>query len=144
MTSSYQLFSQWTFQATFVFQFLFIYFWLFISIFLSIYLSIYPKAHIKKTRTFYCKTQSLRREKISELLTRNWFMYGISSNRNLKIFFISDIFLWALSHGRAKAGRPPRTYVQQLCADTGCSHEDLPGPMHDRDEWRERVRELKC
>ena len=37
------------------------------------------------------------------------------------------------SHGRAKAGRPARTYIQQLCADTGCSLEDLSGEMVDRD-----------
>ena len=35
--------------------------------------------------------------------------------------FISDVLLWTPSHGRAKAGRPTRTYIQQLCADTGCS-----------------------
>ena len=36
------------------------------------------------------------------------------------------------SHGRAKAGRPTRTYIQQLCADTWCSLEDLPGAMDER------------
>ena len=39
---------------------------------------------------------------------------------------ISDILLWTPSHGRVKAGRPARTYIHQLCADTECSHEDLP------------------
>ena len=34
---------------------------------------------------------------------------------------INDILLWTPSHGRAKAGRLARTYIQQLCADTGCS-----------------------
>ena len=34
---------------------------------------------------------------------------------------ISDVLPWASAHGRAKAGRPARTYVQQLCEDTGCS-----------------------
>ena len=29
------------------------------------------------------------------------------------------------SYGRAKAGRPARTYIQQLCEDMGCSPEDL-------------------
>ena len=28
----------------------------------------------------------------------------------------------------------------QLCADTGCSPEDLPGAMDDREGWRERDR----
>ena len=31
---------------------------------------------------------------------------------------ISDVLLWTPSHWRAKAGRPARTYIQQLCADT--------------------------
>ena len=55
---------------------------------------------------------------------------------------ISNILLWTPSHGRAKAGWPARTYIQQLCADTGCSLEDLPGVMDDRDGWWERVREI--
>ena len=33
---------------------------------------------------------------------------------------ISDVLLWTPTHGRAKAGRPARTYIQQLCEDTGC------------------------
>ena len=48
---------------------------------------------------------------------------------------ISDILLWTPSHRRAKVGRPARTYIQQLCADTGCSLEDLPGVMNNRDRW---------
>ena len=39
---------------------------------------------------------------------------------------ISDVLLWTSSYGRAKAGRPARTYIQQLCENTGCSPEDLP------------------
>ena len=48
---------------------------------------------------------------------------------------ISDILLWTPSHGRAKAGQPAQTYIQQLYADTGCSIEDLPGAMDDREGW---------
>ena len=55
---------------------------------------------------------------------------------------ISDILLWTPSHRRAKAGRPARTYIQQLCADTGYSLEDLPGAMNNRDVWRERIRQI--
>ena len=47
------------------------------------------------------------------------------------------------SHGRAKTGRPARTYIQQLCANTGCSLEDLPEAMDDREGWWERVREIR-
>ena len=46
--------------------------------------------------------------------------------------------------GRAKAGRPARTYIQQLCEDTGCSPEDLPEAMNDREKWRERFRVYPC
>ena len=42
------------------------------------------------------------------------------------------------THGRAKAGRPARTYIQRLCEDTGCCPEDLHRAMNDREEWRER------
>ena len=54
---------------------------------------------------------------------------------------ISDILQWTPLHGRAKAGWPARTYIQQLCADTGYS---LPGAMDEREGWRERVREIRA
>ena len=56
----------------------------------------------------------------------------------------SDVLLWTPSHGREKAGRPARTYVQQLCEDAGCSHEDLPEAMNGREGWRERVRDIRA
>ena len=57
---------------------------------------------------------------------------------------ISDVLLWTPRYGRAKAGRPAQTYIQQLCEDTGCSHEDLPEAMNDREKWRERVRDIRA
>ena len=57
---------------------------------------------------------------------------------------ISNILLWASSHGWAKAGQPARTYIQQLRANTGCSLEELLGVMDDRVGWRERVREIRA
>ena len=51
---------------------------------------------------------------------------------------ISDVLLWAPTHGRAKAERPARTYIQQLCEDTGCSPDDLPKAMNDREGWLEK------
>ena len=56
---------------------------------------------------------------------------------------ISDVLLWTPTYGRAKAERPARTYIQQLCEDTGCSPEDLPEAMNDREMWRERVRDIR-
>ena len=58
----------------------------------------------------------------------------------VRFCFISDVLLWTPTYGRAKAGRPARTYIQQLCEDIGCSPEDLQEAMDDREKWRERVR----
>ena len=57
---------------------------------------------------------------------------------------ISDVLLWTPTYGRAKAGRPARTYIQQLCEDTGCCPEDLPEAMDVRKKWRERVRDIRA
>ena len=57
---------------------------------------------------------------------------------------ISDVLLWTPTYGRAKAGRPARTYIQQLCEDTGCNPEDLPEKMNDWEKWRERVRDIRA
>ena len=57
---------------------------------------------------------------------------------------IRDVLLWIPTHGRTKTGRPARTYIQQLCEDTGCCPEDLPRAMNDREEWRERVRDIRA
>ena len=48
---------------------------------------------------------------------------------------ISDFLLWTPSYGWEKAGRPAQTYIQQLC-------EDTPEAMNDREEWREKVRDI--
>ena len=55
---------------------------------------------------------------------------------------ISDVLLWTPTYGQAKAGQPAQTYIQQLCEDMGCSPEDLPEAMNDREKWRERIRDI--
>ena len=55
---------------------------------------------------------------------------------------ISDVLLWTPAYGQAKAGQPARTYIQQLCEDTGCSPEDLSEAMNYREKWRERESEI--
>ena len=55
---------------------------------------------------------------------------------------VSDVLQWTPTYGQAKAGRPARTYIQQLCEDTGCNSEDLPEAMNDREKWREMVRDI--
>ena len=57
---------------------------------------------------------------------------------------ISVILIWTPAYGQAKAGRPARTYIQQLCEDTGCSSEDLPEAMNYWEKWRERVRDIRA
>ena len=57
---------------------------------------------------------------------------------------ISDVLLWTPAYGQAKAGRPVRTYIQQLCEDMGCSPEDLSEAMNDKEKWRERVRDIRA
>ena len=57
---------------------------------------------------------------------------------------VSDVLLWTPTYGQAKAGRPARTYIQQLCEDTGCNPEDLPEAMNDREKWREMVRYIRA
>ena len=54
---------------------------------------------------------------------------------------INDTLLWTPSHGRAKVGRPARTYLQPIYL---CRYRMWPGgPVRsDRDGWQERVREI--
>ena len=57
---------------------------------------------------------------------------------------ISDVLLWTPAYGRAKAGRPARTYIQQLCENTRYSPEDLLEAMNNREKWRERVMDIRA
>ena len=57
---------------------------------------------------------------------------------------ISDVFLWTPSHGRAKAGRPARTYIQQLCADKGFIPEDLLKAMDDGERFAREGQGYPC
>ena len=43
-----------------------------------------------------------------------------------------------------RIARTARTYIQQLCEDMGCCPEDLPRAMNEREEWRERVRDIRA
>ena len=57
---------------------------------------------------------------------------------------VSDVLLWTPTYGQAKAGQPARTYIQQLCEDTGWNAEDLPEAMNDREKWREMVKDIRA
>ena len=55
---------------------------------------------------------------------------------------ISNVLLWTPTHGHTSVGQSEKTYTHHISADTGCSLEDLPGVIDDRDGWWERFREL--
>ena len=57
---------------------------------------------------------------------------------------VRDVLLWTPAYGQSKARRPARTYIEQLCDDTGCNPEELPEAMNDRETWRERVRYIRA
>ena len=86
-----------------------------------------------------CMASSQLSRKLSKLRTRHTGHRWRSRDE-----LINDILLWTPSRGQAKVGRPTKTYIQQLYADTGCSLGDLPGTMNNRDRWRERVREIRA
>ena len=56
----------------------------------------------------------------------------------------SDLLLRIPTYDQIKAGRPARTYIQQLCEDTGCNPEDLPEAMNNREKWRQMVRDIRA
>ena len=57
---------------------------------------------------------------------------------------VSDVLLWTPAYGQSKAGRPARTFIQQLCDNTGCNPEDLPEAMNNRETWRESVWDIRA
>ena len=64
--------------------------------------------------------------------------------RRSKDKLISDVLLWTPSHGQVDVGCPARTYLQQLCTDTGYSLGDLPEAIRDTDEWQGRIGEIRA
>ena len=56
----------------------------------------------------------------------------------------NDVLPWTPSHERAKAGRPVRTFIQQLCGDKECGPEDLPKAIDDREVWQKTVRNIRA
>ena len=55
---------------------------------------------------------------------------------------ISNVFLSTLStHGSVSVGCTAKSYIQQLCVDTGCRQENLQRAMGNRYWWWERERE---
>ena len=49
---------------------------------------------------------------------------------------ISNILLKTPRYGLSCVGGPAKTYINQLCADTGYGVDEQPGTIDDRDVWR--------
>ena len=56
----------------------------------------------------------------------------------------SEVLLWEPSHGKRSRGRPRKTYVDLLIADTACTYEDLANLMDDRNRWKELINESQA
>ena len=54
---------------------------------------------------------------------------------------LHSVILWEPLHGKAKRGRPRRTYVDSLRMDTGLKEtQDIAGVITDKGRWRELIR----
>ena len=56
---------------------------------------------------------------------------------------ISDVLLWTPTYGRAKAGRPVRTYFSSSMRIRDIAL-NLPEAMNDREKRRERARDIRA
>ena len=52
---------------------------------------------------------------------------------------INDILQWTLTYGHTNIGQPAKTYIHQLCGNTGCCLEYLLIGTNDERESRESV-----
>ena len=57
---------------------------------------------------------------------------------------VSNLTLWTPKHGKAKVGRPSKTYTKQFTQDADCQLEDLPRAMEGREYWRGRVNMVRA
>ena len=109
-----------------------------------IYIFIYGCTTWTLTKRLEKKLHGNDTRMLRAILNKSWRQHPTRHQLYSRDELISDVLLWIPTHGRAKAGRPARTYIQQLCEDTGCCPEDLPRAMNDREKWRERVRDIRA
>ena len=98
----------------------------------------------------YKKGSMLLKQKLYHGINRLFLSHGNLSMAELLSHYVGhcwrsndeiicDVLLWTISHRRANVARLTRTYLLQLCTNTGCSLEYLPGEMDDKDGWREEI-----
>ena len=116
------------------------------NIILSLYIYIYIYIYI---HIYVCCRQDLRHQVYGHLppITKTIQVRRAKHAGHCwrsKDELVSDVLLWTPTYGQAKARRPARSYIQQLCEDTGCNPADLPEVMNDREKWREMVRDIRA
>ena len=89
----------------------------------------------------HCKTVNVRTHGRSDRYIDRYVTKAIilPTAKSCKEELAGDVLLWQPKHGKQSAGRPKKTYIDQLISDTGCSYQELPAAMGDRDEWGKRV-----
>ena len=95
--------------------------------------------HINPFRSFNAESSHFGKRKLCFCLV--WF-YGMST---IVGYSMLNSFLYSCGPLHMDEQRPDDqlepTY-NKLCADTGCSLEDLPEAMVDKEGWRERVKDI--
>ena len=77
--------------------------------------------------------------KITDVIKERRLRFTGHSFRN-KEELVSDLLLWAPSHGQRSSGRPQKTYLDQFSSDSGHSIDKLPVAMMNKLGWREVVK----
>ena len=119
-----------TYVCMYVYAFVYIYIYIYMHVghlspsqqYLSIYLSISLSLYIY---IYICGGNTLKSSSCTATDHVSWKLSKLDQPDMWDCWrgkdeLITDVLRWTLSHGRAKVGRPARTYIQQLCADTGC------------------------
>ena len=148
---------------TCIYMYIYIYKYVYIDVYINVYTYIYKYEYINAYIYVYiCIYIYIYIYNLWAILNKSWRQHPTSHlppiTKTIQVRrtrhaghcwrsrdeLISDVLLWTPTHGRVKAERPERTYIQQLCEDTGCYPEDLPEAMNDREKWRERVRDIRA
>ena len=56
----------------------------------------------------------------------------------------SDVLLWQPLHGKISRGLPTKTYIDQLMEDIGCTLDELPTAMNERNGWKQLVKNCRA
>ena len=80
-----------------------------------------------------------------------WLIVGISqiSRESIPFLLIRWVYIYIYIYNKPRApmgprqGRLTKTYIEQLCEDSGCHPEDQLRAMSDREEWWRRVMAIR-